>query len=92
MVQAFRVLGWLEGLSFLALLFIAVPMKHLYGDPQYVKVLGPIHGGLFVGYVLLSHYVADKLGWDLKTRFLAFVASVLPFGTFVFEAKYLRKS
>lgn len=91
MVQAFRVMGWLEGLSFLILLFVAMPIKYVYGDPQYVKMMGPIHGFLFLGYLLLGHYVADKLNWDLKTRFLAFISAVLPFGTFIFERKFLSK-
>lgn len=89
MIQAFRVMGWLEGISFLALLFVAMPIKYVYGDPQYVKMMGPIHGFLFLGYLLLGHYVADKLQWNLKTRFFAFIAAVLPFGTFIFEAKHL---
>lgn len=92
MIQAFRIMGWLEGLSFLALLFIAMPMKYALGDPQMVKLMGPLHGFLFLGYLLLGHYVADKLGWNLKTRFYAFIAAVLPFGTFVFERKYLAKN
>lgn len=89
MVMAFRILGWLEGISFLLLLFVAVPIKYMHGDPQYVKMLGMPHGMLFLGYLLLSYYVGDLLSWNVKTRLLAVLAAVLPFGTFIFERKYL---
>lgn len=92
MIQGFRVLGWLEGLSFLILLFVAMPLKYAYGDPQYVKMMGPIHGFLFLGYILLSYYVGEHLKWSWKVRFYAFIAAVLPFGTFIFEKKYLERS
>ena len=91
MIQAFRILGWLEGLSFLALLLIAMPVKYMAGNPALVKALGPIHGFLFIGYVLMANFIAGELNWPMKTRLLAFVSSVLPAGTFWFERKYLDK-
>ncbi|WP_413293558.1 DUF3817 domain-containing protein [Bdellovibrio sp. HCB185ZH] len=89
MVQAFRVLGWLEGASFLILLFIAMPVKYLAHNPAMVKTMGPIHGFLFVAYVLFANFLAGELNWSGKTRIKAFFAAVLPFGTFWFEKKYL---
>lgn len=91
MIQAFRVLGWLEGASFLILLFIAMPMKYLAGNPALVKSMGPIHGFLFVGYVLMANYLASELNWSGKTRLIAFISAVLPAGTFWFEKKYLKQ-
>ncbi|WP_413581843.1 DUF3817 domain-containing protein [Bdellovibrio sp. HCB288] len=89
MVQAFKVLGWLEGLSFLTLLFIAMPIKYMAGNPAVVKAMGPIHGFLFIGYVLFANFLASELNWSRKMRIQAFFAAVLPFGTFWFERKYL---
>lgn len=91
MIQAFRVLGWLEGASFLILLFVAMPMKYLAGNPALVKSMGPIHGFLFVGYVLMANYLASELNWSGKTRLTAFISAVLPAGTFWFEKKYLKQ-
>jgi integral membrane protein len=89
MVKLFRISGWLEGLSFLLLLFIAVPIKYIGGHPEVVQILGPIHGMLFIAYVVLSNMVAEELEWTTKIRLQAILASVLPAGTFVFERKYL---
>lgn len=91
MIQAFKILGWLEGASFLILLLIAMPVKYMAGNPALVKSIGPIHGFLFIGYVLMANFIASELNWSMKQRVLAFVASVLPLGTFWFERKYLDK-
>lgn len=90
MIQAFKVLGWLEGASFLTLLFIAMPLKYMAGNPALVKAMGPIHGFLFIGYVLFANFLASELNWSGKTRVAAFLAAVLPFGTFWFERKHLK--
>ncbi|UYL07757.1 DUF3817 domain-containing protein [Bdellovibrio sp. SKB1291214] len=90
MIQAFKILGWLEGASFLTLLFIAMPLKYMGGNPALVKSMGPIHGFLFIGYVLFANFLASELRWSGKTRVAAFLAAVLPFGTFWFERKHLK--
>jgi integral membrane protein len=90
MVSVFKILGWLEGASFLVLLIVAMPMKYMAGNPAFVKTMGPIHGGLFVAYILFANFVASEMNWPTKTKLLAFVAAVLPAGTFWFERKYLK--
>ena len=90
MISAFKILGWLEGASFLTLLFVAMPIKYMLADPSWVKMMGPIHGFLFIGYVLLANFVGDELKWSWGTKFKAFLSAVLPFGTFWFEKKYLQ--
>lgn len=89
LITLFRVLGWLEGGSFLLLLFVGMPIKYFAGDPVVVKALGMPHGILFIVYLLLANIIAEELNWSMKVRFHAFLASTLPFGTFVFERKYL---
>lgn len=91
LVQIFRVLGWLEGGSFLLLLFIGMPLKYVWGNPIAVKALGMPHGLLFIVYVLLANIIAEEMEWPIKVRLYAFIASVVPFGTFIFEHKYLKK-
>ena len=54
-------------------------------------VAGPIHGGVFVAYVLVSLYAARSFGWNLKTTILALAASIPPFFTYVFEVLADRK-
>ena len=83
----FRTIGYLEGLSFLALLFIAMPMKYIAGNPIGVKWMGWIHGFLFLLYVVSGAITADARDWNSKKRILAFVAAIVPFGPFLFDRK-----
>ena len=91
LIQTFRVLGWLEGGSFLLLMFVGMPVKYMLGNPAVVKMLGMPHGILFVVYVVLANIIAEELNWSVKVRIYAFIAAVLPFGTFVFEHYFLKK-
>ncbi len=89
-MKSFRTIGFLEGASFLLLLFIAMPLKYSWGYPLAVRVVGMAHGGLFVAYVFLAFEAASDFGWSRKKLGLSLLASLLPFGTFVFDRKYLR--
>lgn len=80
-----RRIGLLEGISLLVLLFIAMPLKYIWQEPAAVKVVGWIHGALFVLFMLLVLRVYDQRGWPFKKVILAFAAAFLPFGTFVFD-------
>jgi|TARA_R110001606_G_scaffold372097_1_gene529105 integral membrane protein len=86
----FRVVSFLEGTSYLLLLFIAVPIKYWMNDPQYVKLLGMPHGLLFVAYIVLAFLIKPELKWNTKTFGIVLLASILPFGTFYVDKKYLR--
>lgn len=85
MLKKFRIVGYLEGLSLLILLFIAMPLKYKMGMPQAVKVVGWVHGLLFMGYIGLLAGMRAEHGWSMKKTMWGFVAAVLPFGTFVFD-------
>ena len=87
-----RIIGSIEGVSFLLLLFIAMPLKYLGENPILVKWLGPIHGWLFVLYIVSVVGVARLLRWRWFHVVLAWGASVVPFGPFVFEAWLRRNS
>jgi integral membrane protein len=86
----FRIVSILEGVSYLLLLFIATPIKYLQGDASYVKILGMPHGILFMLYVVLAFMLKKEMNWDNKTLGIVLVASVIPFGTFYIDKKYLR--
>jgi integral membrane protein len=85
-----RIIGFVEGLSFLILLGIAMPLKYFFGQPETVRVVGMAHGLLFVLYVLLVIQVKIEYGWSFKKMLLALLASVIPFGTFWADAKLFR--
>ena len=84
-LKRFRQISFLEGLSFLLLLFIAMPLKYVWGYPLAVKIVGWAHGVLFILYFAQGLQTARSEQWDLKLMFFAAVASLLPFGPFVLD-------
>ncbi len=89
-LNIFRIIALLEGLSYLLLLFIATPIKYLLDDPQYVKLLGMPHGLLFVAYVALAILFKKQFSWNNKTLLIVLLGSIIPFGTFYIDRKYLK--
>lgn len=89
-LKIFRTIGFAEGISLLTLLFIAMPLKYFMGMPETVKVVGWIHGILFILYTVTLGIVQVTQRWSFIFLLGAFIASVLPFGTFVLD-KQLRK-
>jgi integral membrane protein len=87
----FRLVSLLEGVSYILLLFIAVPLKYWGSDEQYVKLLGMPHGLLFIGYIILSFLIKDDENWTRNDFGIVLISSVLPFGTFYINKKYLKK-
>jgi len=90
LLNSFRIVALLEGVSYILLLFIATPIKYLGDDPTYVKLLGMPHGVLFLAYIVLAIMVSQELKWNIRTLLIVLVASIIPFGTFYIEKKYLK--
>ena len=86
----FRIVAFLEGASYILLLFIAVPLKYWGGEEAPVKLLGMPHGLLFIGYIILSYLLRQNENWNTKNFRIVILASVIPFGTFYIDKKYLR--
>jgi integral membrane protein len=82
----------LEGVSFLVLLGIAMPLKYLAGMPQMVSVVGAAHGLLFLLFVAAVFQVAFAMRWPLSRVIGALAASVVPFGPFILDAHLRRDS
>ena len=82
-----RLIGMIEGLSFLVLLFFAMPQKYLYGDPSWVKVTGQAHGLLWVLFCFALVDAKSSCNWTIKQALVPFIASMLPFGPFVVDRK-----
>ncbi len=86
----FRKVAIAEGFSFLALLFIAMPLKYFAHQPLAVTIAGSIHGVLFLTFMILALEYKTAAGKNIKWFASAFIASILPFGTFVLD-KSLKK-
>ena len=89
-IRVFRMIALAEGISFLTLLLMAMPMKYLMGMPEVVRVVGSIHGALFVLYLGLLAMLHFRQRWSVSFSLYALLASVIPFGTFMLD-KQLRK-
>ena len=90
MLKIFKIVALLEGVSYILLLFVGMPMKYWADNPIMVKTMGMPHGLLFVAYIFMAILLKDSMKWDAKTMFIVLIASVLPFGTFYIHQKYLK--
>jgi integral membrane protein len=87
----FRKIALAEGISFLVLLLIAMPLKYMADFPLAVTVIGGLHGVLFIAFMIWAFWVKDEykkgFGWLVK----AFLASIVPFGTFVMDRQWKKE-
>jgi len=86
-----RVVGILEAVSYLALLGIAMPLKYLADMPLAVRIVGSVHGFLFVVLCIVLLQAALEVGWSFKRAAGIFVAALLPFGPFIIDRRLARE-
>lgn len=89
--KRFRWISLIEGSSFLILLFIAMPLKYIFEMPLAVTYVGWAHGILFIIYIYMVFPTAKSLTWNFSRTLFALIASILPFGPFIFD-RNLKKS
>lgn len=87
----FRLIAALEGISFLLLLCVAMPLKYMWDQPWMVQNIGMAHGVLFVLYLAGVALIKGELGWSLKQTALAMFLSAVPFGTFYVTGRMMPK-
>jgi integral membrane protein len=86
-----RLLGILEGVSLILLMFVAVPLKRFAGWPEGVSTIGPIHGVLFMLFVITAIYVSIEEKWSFsQLTWKVLLACIIPFGTFYVDRKFLK--
>ncbi len=86
-----RLLAYLEGISFILLLGVGMPLKYMYETPKPNMIIGMAHGILFLAYCAWVIVVKSEQKWNFSKTFWALLAAFLPFGTFVADAKLFRK-
>ena len=86
-----RAVGMLEGLSFIILLGIAMPLKYMMDMPMAVRIVGTVHGILFVAFCYVLLQTMTSLGWSIMKAAGVFLAAVVPFGPFVIDARLKRE-
>jgi integral membrane protein len=85
-----RILALVEGISYL-LFALTMPLKYVYEMPMPNKIVGMAHGFLFIAYCIMVFVVNLERKWSFITNILAYLASLIPFGTFVMDAKFFKK-
>ncbi|MDD7885067.1 DUF3817 domain-containing protein [Flavivirga sp. 57AJ16] len=91
-VGRLRLIGLLEGISLLILIFIAVPLKYGFEQPNLVKTMGPVHGALFLLYIFNTLSIGVNQSWKFtETTWKVLFACIIPFGTFFIDKKILSK-
>ncbi len=83
----FRIIGFIEGVSYLVLLFVAMPLKYMMGIAIATKIVGMIHGLLFMAFLVILMQAAQKHNFSMKDSVIFFVASLIPFGTFLTDSR-----
>jgi integral membrane protein len=89
-LNRFRLIAFIEGVSYLVLLFVAMPLKYWAGFPLAVSIVGMIHGILFVLFFISLAEATLRLQWTFIRVVLVFLSSLIPFGTFFLEVYWLR--
>jgi integral membrane protein len=87
----FRIAALLEGWSYLILVFIAMPLKYAAGLPFGVRIVGSLHGFLFLTFMLALYRVTLERKWPLRRALRGFLYSLIPFGAFVFDRSLVRE-
>ncbi len=90
MLKHLRLIGFIEGMSYILLIGICMPLKYIYEIPEPTRYMGMAHGVLFIYFCLLVLIVGRQLSWSLVTIGLALLSSLIPFGTFVADFKLFR--
>ena len=87
----FRKVAFAEGISFLFLLFVAMPLKYFADIPMAVTIVGGLHGLLFAGFIILAYLVKEEYKKNYTWLMKAGLASILPFGTFIADTEWKKQ-
>ena len=87
----FRIIALLEGISYILLMTLGLYFKYQLNNDIYVKILGMPHGLLFVLYIIVAFLLRKNENWNTKDFSVILFASLVPFGTFYIDRKYLLK-
>ena len=90
-LNKFRLINKIEGYSFLLLIFVAMPLKYIMGYPSSTKIVGMIHGVLFVAFIYQLFEATRSVPFSKKEALVFFIASLIPFGSFYTETICSKK-
>ncbi|MGH3614365.1 MAG: DUF3817 domain-containing protein [Pseudonocardia sp.] len=89
-LRSYRVAAWTTGIVLIVLAFVAMPMKYLFDDPTLVSVIGPMHGFLYMGYIVCTLILAERCRWRPVQALLVLLAGTVPVASFIAERQVTR--
>jgi len=89
-IKAFRILAQTEGVSYLLLFALSMPLKYWAGIREPNIYIGYVHGALFIAYVAMATLLWRERNWSNKAYFYLILASLLPFATFYVDSRFLK--
>jgi integral membrane protein len=89
--EFFSMLAILEGMSYLLIIFVTMPLKYYFGMLIPNKIIGLLHGILFIAYIYFAFIVAREKKWQMSQLLIVLAASVIPFATFWVDFKFLKE-
>lgn len=90
-IRKLRIAGLIEGSTLLVLLLIAVPLKHIGGIPQFVTIMGPLHGVAFIAYLRFLAEAVSQGDWQRRDIIRTAAVSFIPLGTF-YNDRFLKRT
>lgn len=91
-MDLFKTIGIAETISTISLFFFAMPMKYIGGDEIFVKIIGPMHGFLFIGYIVLLWLGQRNGKWNMNAAFKGMLLAIVPAGPIYFDKKIINQS
>jgi integral membrane protein len=88
----YRVMAWVVGIGLIVLVLVGVPLKYAADQPAVVAVVGPVHGFLYIVYLLCTLDLAIRSRWRLTKMVLVMLAGTVPFLSFVAERVVTRQA
>lgn len=83
----YRIIAWIVGVGLLTLVLVGMPLKYIGGNDTVVAIVGPLHGFLFMVYLVLTFDLARRVGWSFVRMLLVMAAGTIPFLSFWAERK-----
>jgi integral membrane protein len=90
-LRNYRVAAWVTGIGLLVLVFVAMPLKYVFGDPRLVGYVGMLHGFLYMAYIVCTLVLAERCRWRPFEALVILLAGTVPIASFVAERQVARR-
>jgi integral membrane protein len=90
-LRNYRISAWVTGTGLLVLVFVAMPLKYFFGQPQLVALVGMMHGFLYMAYIVLTLLLAERARWKPLDALVILLAGTIPVASFVAERRVTHR-